>query len=433
MKLNKKYKMNFLLKHLHVLSRWNNLQITFFFIFNWTTSFGTLTGDFRSVNSGDWNSYSTWEIYNGSFWIPAFSSPSDKDGEINICSGNYINISENVSVDQFIISAGGQLQINESKILSVINSKGVDMVVEGTLFIDGTLSCKNSSDIIVSGMVLVKPNGKNIFESGSGLSILKNGTIRYMDKMDDSISFSSMISQQSTDLLSGKNLIPTASKNLAFIENNETEINFSSSVDPFYDFGNDSTNQSRNTSLTTLNIQLSDTEIILTGSMDLKSGKDRYAIERSFDGIHFFELDLPIETEVQSDLLYFKSFDRNPIYGKGFYRVKHVNSVKEINYSDVIMINHTTSTDYGNELKIVSLLENPFTRNFELDFVSPEGGSVDLALLNSSGKRICYDKINVADGFNTYEFFKKHSRNSGISFVTISSNDQMVLEKIQKH
>jgi hypothetical protein len=46
---------------------------------------------------------------------------------------------------------------------------------------------------------------------------------------------------------------------------------------------------------------------------------------------------------------------------------------------------------------------------------------------------VCYDKVKVPNGLNSYEFFKKLNRKSGISFGTISSDDQMVLEKVLKY
>src|SRR5437764_1147382 len=38
------------------------------------------SGDYRSVTSGNWNSVSTWETYNGSAWIAASSTPTSANG-----------------------------------------------------------------------------------------------------------------------------------------------------------------------------------------------------------------------------------------------------------------------------------------------------------------------------------------------------------------
>ncbi len=433
MKSNKKYFKNFLLKHSLVLSVRYVFQITTILLYNFSSSFAFVNGDFRSSVSGNWNDPSHWEVYKDSLWVTASDFPTYKDGEITIRPGNYINVNENVCIDQLRISGGGQLQINELKVLCVKNGYGADLYVEGTLFINGTLSGINSSEIVISGMVLVKPIGRNIFESGSQLSIVENGLIHYMDKWDEDISFSSIIFRQSNTVFTPDNLVTDVSNDLLVMNADDNLISFSSMEEVNINDRNDSTIDNVFCNCSDFTVKLVDLVIELNWKIDSKCKSDQCVLERSSDGVHFFEINAFIEMDFQSDLKVYKSIDINPVAGNNFFRIKFSKNENENYYSDVEVINFKPASEYGDEFKIVSLLENPFTRNFELDFVVPEGGEVDLALLNSSGKRVCYDKINVSNGLNSYEFFKKLGRKNGISFVTISRDDQMVLERVLKY
>jgi hypothetical protein len=433
MKSNKKYFKNFLLKHSLVLSVRYVFLISAISLFNFSLSFASLSGDFRSAASGNWNDPSHWEVYKDSLWVTASDFPTYRDGEITIRPGNYMNVNENVCIDQLRICVGGQLQINESKVLCVKNGFGTDLYVEGALFINGTLSGINSSEVVISGIVLVKPNGRNIFESGSRLSIVENGLIHYMDKWDEDISFSSIIFRQSNAVLTTDNLIADISDDLLVMNAAGNSISFSSMEELNNNDKKDSLSDNSFSNCIDFSVILLDSAIELNWNVDAKCERDHGAIERSSDGVHFFEINAPIEMDFQSDLKVYRSFDRNPVSGNNFYRIKFPKNENENYYSDVAVLNFKPYSENGDELKIVSLLENPFTRNFELDFVVPDEGEVDLALLNSSGKRICYDKIYVSNGLNSYEFFKKFGRKNGISFITISRDDQMVLEKIQKY
>ncbi len=69
------------------------------------------TGDFQSNTTGNWNALSTWERWDGSSWItPAPNVPTSADGVITILSGDTVTVTANVSADQVIVNAGGNLE-----------------------------------------------------------------------------------------------------------------------------------------------------------------------------------------------------------------------------------------------------------------------------------------------------------------------------------
>src|SRR5690349_11851266 len=88
----------------------------------------SVNGDYRTKTSGNWNDTLIWERYNGSAWIAATTTRSLTDGTIEMLSGHYITVTSNVTVDQFIIDAGGML-INSSRIFTVANGPGTDFAI----------------------------------------------------------------------------------------------------------------------------------------------------------------------------------------------------------------------------------------------------------------------------------------------------------------
>ena len=71
-----------------------------------------VSGDYRSVQSGAWNTTSTWETFNGVVWTPTAVAPSTSSNVVEICSGHTVTVSFNKSVDQVIIDNGGTLSVN---------------------------------------------------------------------------------------------------------------------------------------------------------------------------------------------------------------------------------------------------------------------------------------------------------------------------------
>ena len=125
----------------------------FFFHLNNPIVFGFASGDYRSTATGNWNSNSTWEKFNGTIWVTAASAPISTAGVINISKGDTVTITSSITIDQVIVDAGGTLIIASGVILTLNNSIGADLLINGTLNIKGTLNQKRLSDMIIYGTV----------------------------------------------------------------------------------------------------------------------------------------------------------------------------------------------------------------------------------------------------------------------------------------
>lgn len=97
------------------------------------------TGDYRTKATGNWNSISIWERYNGSNWVAASASPSNTDNAIAIRNGHTVTVTANATVDQVDINSGGQLILNSGITLTLANGTGTDFSVTGTFKNAGTV------------------------------------------------------------------------------------------------------------------------------------------------------------------------------------------------------------------------------------------------------------------------------------------------------
>ncbi len=151
-------------------------SLTVFFLSAFISNDILAATDYRSINSGNWNSTSTWESFNGTSWVAASSTPTNSNGVISIRTGNTVTVSANVTADEITIDAGGTLTISSGKTLTVANNtSGVDLTVNGTLTIFGTMTNQGSSSTIISGLVILKSGGTNNYAGSSNITINSGG------------------------------------------------------------------------------------------------------------------------------------------------------------------------------------------------------------------------------------------------------------------
>lgn len=112
---------------------------------------GQSTGDYRSnAATMTWSSAASWERYNGTSWVAASTAPSSSDGAIAIRNGHTVTVNADITVDQVIIEAGGQITLSAGTI-TVANGTGDDFVINGTYRrISSTTTISISSGATVS-------------------------------------------------------------------------------------------------------------------------------------------------------------------------------------------------------------------------------------------------------------------------------------------
>ena len=161
-----------------------SLTAGLFFYFNLSNvykSYAATTGDYRSAQSGNWNSNSTWQIYNGTSWIAASVTPDNTNGVIEIQNTHTVTVSASVTADQIVVDNGGSLTIAAAKTLTINNGTGTDLDVSGTLTAAGILKNNGSTAMTVAGLVVIQSGGSNTFAAGSTITINNGGRYRNQD------------------------------------------------------------------------------------------------------------------------------------------------------------------------------------------------------------------------------------------------------------
>jgi hypothetical protein len=104
----------------------------FYLIIIFDDSAAQVTGDYRSVASGNWAVAGNWQTYNGTAWVAAGTAPNSTNNLITIQSPNVINIAASITADQIVIDAGATLSNSGAVVLTLANGTGVDLTINGT-------------------------------------------------------------------------------------------------------------------------------------------------------------------------------------------------------------------------------------------------------------------------------------------------------------
>ncbi len=105
-------------------------------------AFAQSSGDYRTATSGNWNSASTWERYNGSSWVasPSQGAPTSSMGAITVLNTHTVTVTANVTLDQVTVNNGGQITVNSGVTLTIRNGSGTDLTVSGIVKSAGTIN-----------------------------------------------------------------------------------------------------------------------------------------------------------------------------------------------------------------------------------------------------------------------------------------------------
>jgi len=131
---------------------------------------GSILANFRSTTSGDWNQASTWEVYNGTSWIPAPAPPYSANSTISILASHAVAVNSTITLDEITVKPGGTLTINSD--ITIADGTGDDITIEGTLECSGTAKLSGTGSFVLSASAdLYTGSPDGITSSGSSGSI----------------------------------------------------------------------------------------------------------------------------------------------------------------------------------------------------------------------------------------------------------------------
>ncbi len=126
---------------------------------NNTESMGAVSGDYRTIASGNWTTLGIWQRYDGAAWVAATSIPTWSNNIISISAGNTVEVNSSVSVDQLEILASGTLRVSTGGTLNMRNGAGADIQVDGTLEVNATLALASNVTTTINGTERVSSTG----------------------------------------------------------------------------------------------------------------------------------------------------------------------------------------------------------------------------------------------------------------------------------
>ncbi|HVO73662.1 MAG TPA: T9SS type A sorting domain-containing protein [Ignavibacteriaceae bacterium] len=121
--------------------------------------------DYRSAQTGNWGTLTTWQRWNGTSWATPTSgegTPNNNSGVTTIRNTHNVSVAANVTADQITIDAGGQLTVNSATVLTLNNGTGTDLTVNGTVIVNGTLV--NSGTITKAGTASITFNANSTYQ-----------------------------------------------------------------------------------------------------------------------------------------------------------------------------------------------------------------------------------------------------------------------------
>ena len=147
-----------------------------------------VVGDYRSHQTGDWATTSTWERWDGTTWVtPAPTYPVYNNSNVtNILSGHTVTVSSTLAngsgyIHLTKVNTGGQLIVNSGVTLNLANGATpttTQLQVDGNLTQSGTIGTNGYVAVVVNG-TYVASGTLNLSNTGDSLIINSGGTYQH--------------------------------------------------------------------------------------------------------------------------------------------------------------------------------------------------------------------------------------------------------------
>ena len=162
-----------------------------------------------------------------------------------------------------------------------------------------------------------------------------------------------------------------------------------------------------------------------------EANNDYFTVERSSDGINFYPISQRPGAGKSSKTIYYSDNDLNPVSGYSYYRLKQTDYDGRFSYSTVEQVRFKLDSD-GPFVEILSVSPNPFSQNFQMNFMVQEDVSLNFMVLNASGQVITQDVIKATEGYNSYEYLDTMKLEHGVYYTYLIHNEQKAIQKIIK-
>jgi hypothetical protein len=124
-----------------------------------------------------------------------------------------------------------------------------------------------------------------------------------------------------------------------------------------------------------------------------------FSIERSEDGVHFYEIGMVPGKGYFTGVSAYSLLDNNPLYGTAYYRIKQVDYDSKFAYTNVVAV------AYSSEEMLISIFPNPVQEQqaLQVKIYTPVGGEATLRIYNMVGDEKHNRKYSLTKGTQTLE------------------------------
>jgi len=137
-------------------------------------------------------------------------------------------------------------------------------------------------------------------------------------------------------------------------------------------------------------------------------------VEKSTDGTNWTSMAKVNGAGNSNTVSRYNAYDAKPAAGYNYYRVKQVDIDGKFDFSSIVKVKITV------EKTGVSVLTNPFVNNITVDFLSNSSQSVNVRLMDISGKLIASEKWQISKGSSRVTFDKVASLQRGMYILNVT-------------
>lgn len=175
--------------------------------------------------------------------------------------------------------------------------------------------------------------------------------------------------------------------------------------------------------LLSINAKANKLDAIVRWSTASEYNNRGFAIERSFDGTSFKEIDF-VKGAGNSKLTLQYSYQDVDVFTKTqvvYYRLKQVDMDGSYTYSEIVSVKQTASN-----IEQVAVYPNPIVSDVTVELETLTAGKAEIMITDITGKVIDKTTVEVNQGFNKYTLNQTQQLTHGLYMISIVQNGQTI-------
>jgi len=168
--------------------------------------------------------------------------------------------------------------------------------------------------------------------------------------------------------------------------------------------------------------------ILLEWTTENEIHADRFEIERSNNGISFYNIGRINATGNAGAKTFYSYMDFNPAASKNYYQLKMIDMDGKFSYSKVVAF----SGQGTKNVFISNVSPNPFTNKIDLTINLEKSAPLQLQIIDLTGRVIITKTVNGTAGSNNIQWNGLNKLAEGIYYININRADASLQQKILK-